>query len=417
MKVKFAVLCFTTFWVVGPVTAWAQFEREVPQFTPTADGVINAQEMAGQLAIPMAWPMETGALPLSGSGTSEDNLSAVWYVSWDDANLNIAAVVKDDTPIYRLDSQGGNSAYNAQDVIQPCFNPFNNEDHFFQDGQHEDDDPGDGVSAIYDIVVETSDEFGPDIYRHGPKLDWDEYESITVAGTINDDESGYTLEAIIPWATAMDDADPDYVPSIGDEHGLSFILLSFAEDGGAEFATLYTDFGEGVNTIGDSTTWNSISLTGPLFVAAPGDFDGNGQLDVADIDLLHGSILAGTNDVAFDLNEDQLVNADDYGVWVTDLKNTWIGDSNLDGKFDSSDFVTVFTAGEFEDTQVGNSTWGTGDWNADGEFNSSDFVAAFVAGGFELGERNAVAAVPEPSSALLLLTSLLGMLALRRKNA
>ena len=260
-------------------------------------------------------------------------------------------------------------------------------------------------------------EFGPDIYRHGPKLDWDEYESITVAGTINDDESGYTLEAIIPWATAMDDADPDYVPSIGDEHGLSFILLSFGQEGGAANATLYTDFGEGVNTIGDSTTWNSISLTGPLFVAAPGDFDGNGQLDVADIDLLHGSILAGTNDVAFDLNEDQLVNADDYGVWVTDLKNTWIGDSNLDGKFDSSDFVTVFTAGEFEDTQVGNSTWGTGDWNADGEFNSSDFVAAFVAGGFELGERNAVAAVPEPSSALLLLTSLLGMLALRRKNA
>ena len=138
---------------------------------------------------------------------------------------------------------------------------------------------------------------------------------------------------------------------------------------------------------------------------------------MADIDLLHGSILAGTNDVAFDLNEDQLVNADDYGVWVTDLKNTWIGDSNLDGKFDSSDFVTVFTAGEFEDTQVANSTWGTGDWNADGEFNSSDFVAAFVAGGFELGERNAVAAVPEPSSALLLLTSLLGILALRRKNA
>ena len=74
MKMKFVVLCFTAFGIVGPVTAWAQFEREVPQYTPTADGVINAQEMAGQLAIPMAWPMETCALPLSGSGTSEENL-------------------------------------------------------------------------------------------------------------------------------------------------------------------------------------------------------------------------------------------------------------------------------------------------------------------------------------------------------
>ena len=99
--------------------------------------------------------------------------------------------------------------------------------------------------------------------------------------------------------------------------------------------------------------------------------------------------------------------------FVHDVLNTWMGDSNLDGEFNSSDFVTVFAAGEYEDAIVGNSTWETGDWNGDGEFNSSDFVAAFSDGGYEQGPRP-VAAVPEPSVAVLLLTSI-GLLAMRRR--
>ncbi|MCP4191996.1 MAG: PEP-CTERM sorting domain-containing protein [Planctomycetaceae bacterium] len=408
---KRSIICFSIFIFIFPATVLAQFDRAVPKYSPTADGIISDSEKMGQLAIPMVWPVETGAIPLEGSGSSEENLSAIWYVSWDDTNLNIAAIVKDDTPLYQLDSNGGNSAYNAQDVIQPCFNPFNNWDHFFEDGIPDDVDPGDSVAAIYDIVVETSDEFGPDIYRHGPKLDPDEYESITVAGTINEDESGYTLETTIPWAAAMDDAAPDYAPTVGDQHGLSFILLSFATEGGAANATLYTDFGEGINTIGDPTSWNSITLIGAT--AQAGDFDANGSLDINDIDLLHAEILAGTNNESYDLTADQLVNGDDYHQWVTGLKNTWIGDADLDGEFNSSDFVTVFVAGQFEDSISLNSTWATGDWNADGEFNSSDFVSAFSDGGFEKGPRAAVA-IPEPSSFLLLLTSLLAFFAMRR---
>ena len=65
--------------------------------------------------------------------------------------------------------------------------------------------------------------------------------------------------------------------------------------------------------------------------------------------------------------------------------------------WNSGDFVQVFTAGQYEDTIGGNSTWATGDWNGDQEFDSSDFVAAFSG---ELGPRQAV---PEPSSILLAL--------------
>ncbi len=88
--------------------------------------------------------------------------------------------------------------------------------------------------------------------------------------------------------------------------------------------------------------------------------------------------------------------------YVHDVLGTWLGDSNLDGEFNSSDLVAIFQASEFEDAIVGNSSWVTGDWSGDGEFDSSDLVSAFQDGGFELGPRPAVAAVPEPSSVILL---------------
>ncbi|MCA9197495.1 MAG: hypothetical protein KDA87_08155, partial [Planctomycetales bacterium] len=59
------------------------------------------------------------------------------------------------------------------------------------------------------------------------------------------------------------------------------------------------------------------------------------------------------------------------------------GDANLDNRFNSSDLVQVFEAGEYEDGIAGNSTWQTGDWNGDGEFDSSDLVFALQFAGYE----------------------------------
>ena len=50
----------------------------------------------------------------------------------------------------------------------------------------------------------------------------------------------------------------------------------------------------------------------------------------------------------YDLNGDNAVNYDDRLVWLHDLKKTWVGDSNLDGLFDSDDFVLAFQAGKYE---------------------------------------------------------------------
>ncbi|MCA9200758.1 MAG: hypothetical protein KDA87_24635, partial [Planctomycetales bacterium] len=146
-----------------------------------------------------------------------------------------------------------------------------------------------------------------------------------------------------------------------------------------------------------------------------GDFDGSGALDAADIDQLTGIALAGSNDAAFDLTSDGLVNAEDRTVWISQLRNTYLGDANLDGEFNSSDFVAVFTDGKFETGQP--ATWGQGDWNGDGIFGTSDFVAAFSDGGFEIGPKGAVSAVPEPHGVMALpLAVLLAFGLLRRRQ-
>ena len=97
---------------------------------------------------------------------------------------------------------------------------------------------------------------------------------------------------------------------------------------------------------------------------------------------------------------------------MADLSKTYVGDANLDGSFDSTDFVSVFVAGLYETGQAAG--WGAGDWDGDGLFDSSDFVAAFVDGGYEAGPRQ-VLAVPEPSSVVLLLLGLVAFASRRRR--
>ena len=137
-----------------------------------------------------------------------------------------------------------------------------------------------------------------------------------------------------------------------------------------------------------------------------GDYDQNGQLDSADLDLQAAAMTSGTNPPEFDLNGDGVVNFDDRVMWVSELKGTWIGDANLDGEFNSDDFVLVFTAGKYETGQVAG--WSEGDWQGDLVFDSGDFVAAFTDGGYELGPRPPAApSVPEPSGIVLLTLALL----------
>ena len=77
-----------------------------------------------------------------------------------------------------------------------------------------------------------------------------------------------------------------------------------------------------------------------------------------------------------------VVDLEDRDTMVHEIIGTYYGDANLDGAFNSSDLVSVFRSGGYEDEIPGNSTWESGDWNGDGEFNSTDLVLAFRDGGY-----------------------------------
>lgn len=159
-----------------------------------------------------------------------------------------------------------------------------------------------------------------------------------------------------------------------------------------------------------SATFDDLYFT---FPGPEGDFNNDGVLSNDDLDALMRH-MNGDGSIYFDVTDDMFLDDDDFERWVFELRNTWIGDANLDGEFNSGDLVQVFQASEYEDGIAGNSTWSTGDWNADREFDSGDLVTAFQNGGFEQGPRPA-AAVPEPAG-MFLLWPTLGLFAFSRKR-
>lgn len=147
-------------------------------------------------------------------------------------------------------------------------------------------------------------------------------------------------------------------------------------------------------------------LTGLL-----GDYNRDGVLDVLDLNLQSDAIASG--DLAFDENGDGAVSITDRQIWIRDYKNSWMGDANLDGEFNSGDFVTVFVPGKFE--QDVDATWVEGDWNGDQRFDTSDFVVAFQDSGYEKGPRP-VNAVPEPGSTMIFIMGLILVYRRRRQS-
>ena len=160
-------------------------------------------------------------------------------------------------------------------------------------------------------------------------------------------------------------------------------------------------------------------LTIPYFAVLPaiaGDFNASGSLDLEDMDLMDRELRGPSTNRVFDLNEDALVAADDRHALIKDLLGTWYGDSNLDREFNTTDLVTVFQAGEYEDAIRENSSWATGDWNGDSDFDTADLVLAFQDGGFEQGSLPLLRAVPEPTSLLLLSAGVIVVAACERRR-
>ena len=180
---------------------------------------------------------------------------------------------------------------------------------------------------------------------------------------------------------------------------LSHIKITSANWSGADFSGF--DLSGTILEIG-----GELGLTGADFSSA--NLTGatlRGSLNAA---RFHGASLRGVN--LADADGFNAAGADTRGMIWPDgkLREFYMGDSNMDDRFDSGDLVTVFQAGRYSNEQP--ASWQQGDWSLDGFFDSSDLVAAFQAGNYD-SETAATVGVPEVISGWWLLTLLL-----RRRN-
>ncbi len=121
--------------------------------------------------------------------------------------------------------------------------------------------------------------------------------------------------------------------------------------------------------------------------SASGDVSDDRVVDAMDIDLVAAAIRDDLQDSRFDLTRDGSIDDADRRYLIETIFDTSAGDSNLDGRFDSGDLVSVFQAGKYEDGVPGNAGWAEGDWNGDGDFDSGDLVSAFQAGKYVAAAR------------------------------
>ncbi|MCA9216805.1 MAG: hypothetical protein KDB27_27235 [Planctomycetales bacterium] len=142
------------------------------------------------------------------------------------------------------------------------------------------------------------------------------------------------------------------------------------------------------------TVGMDLESVGVIYGQFRGDFNKDQKVTVADVTLLAAAIRRANHRLQYDLDNDGLVNGSDMDVMIHSSLQTYYGDANLDGEFNSQDFVVVFAAGKYENPTA-SARWDTGDWNSDGVFSTTDLVLAFQDGGYEAGPRRA-AIVPEP---------------------
>ncbi len=158
-----------------------------------------------------------------------------------------------------------------------------------------------------------------------------------------------------------------------------------------------------MGTIGRLTALDLMAMDAIGYDRLPftwGDVNDDGAVDADDIDTVAQAIAAGSTDLTFDVDYDNLVAPGDMDAMILTHLATHYGDSDLDGDVDLDDFAALKR--HFGLSSVG---WADGDFDGDSDIDLDDFGTL---------KRNFGAAVaPEPASIAL---AAAGVLFIRRRR-
>jgi hypothetical protein len=159
----------------------------------------------------------------------------------------------------------------------------------------------------------------------------------------------------------------------------------------------------GEASIDGSLSENEVAFMAFRIGSLAGDFDHDGLLSAADIDLL----VPGSPNQELDLDGSGVVDGADREVWVQDLFGTFLGDTDLNKEVNFADFVQLST----NFGQAGG--WAQGDFDGSGDIQFADFVQLST----NFGKPNiAAASVPEPNFLSLMLLAGISVCVVRRRK-
>jgi hypothetical protein len=174
------------------------------------------------------------------------------------------------------------------------------------------------------------------------------------------------------------------------QHG----TLSLAADG----SFTYTPDAGFIGT--DQFTYQAFDFLNPsppttvnLVVYATGDLDFDGRWSGGDVDTLNLALRTSEESLRFDLNGDNAVNAEDRHYLIYEMLQTRLGDANLDGQVDGSDFA-IWQSNVFQPS----GRWSQGDFNGDGLTDVADFNV-WLANRFVTPQASAVVVARNPRAA------------------
>ena len=151
---------------------------------------------------------------------------------------------------------------------------------------------------------------------------------------------------------------------------------------------------------------------------APGDLDGDSDVDAEDIDIL-AAVLRTENASAasasstYDLNNDGKVNTSDMDKLIQGILGTDYGDFNLNGTVDLGDY-TIWAAAFLTSELAGVGGWDNGDANGDTIIDGGDYTAWAIRRGF-VSDASQYASTPEPGTVALLCAGA-GLVLSRRRS-